>query len=125
MGINKYHARKVTAPSGEKFHSQKEYDRWCELRLLERAGRITDLQRQVEFEILPAQYESYERFSKTGKRLKDGVKLVERGVSYFADFVYRQDGEQIVEDCKGYRTDEYKLKRKLMLYFNGIKIKET
>lgn len=104
---NKYGARKVKAPNGEVFDSQKEYQRWCVLKLLERAGKISGLKRQVTFELIPKQ---------------DG----ERACSYVADFVYCDaDGNTVIEDCKGFRTDAYKIKRKLFLYRYGIKIKET
>lgn len=107
---NKYHNRKVTR-DGETFDSVKEYRRFCELRLLERAGAVTDLRRQVKFELIPAQ------------RI-DG-KVVERACSYVADFVYMENGQQVVEDAKGMRTQEYRLKRKLMLWVHGIRIRET
>ena len=103
---NKYGARKVKAPDGQVFDSQKEYNRWCNLRLLERAGKITDLQRQVKYELIPKQ---------------EG----ERACNYVADFVYCQDGKTVVEDCKGFRTEGYKIKRKLMQYVHGIRVKET
>lgn len=106
----KYHNRKVTR-DGETFDSVKEYRRFCELRLLERAGAVTDLRRQVKFELIPAQ------------RI-DG-KVVERACSYVADFVYQENGQQVVEDAKGMRTQEYRLKRKLMLWVHGIRIRET
>ncbi len=106
----KYHNRKVTR-DGETFDSVKEYRRFCELRLLEKAGAVTDLQRQVKFELIPAQ------------RI-DG-KVAERACSYVADFVYMENGQQVVEDAKGMRTQEYRLKRKLMLWVHGIRIKET
>lgn len=106
----KYHNRKVTR-DGETFDSVKEYRRFCELRLLEKAGAVTDLQRQVKFELIPAQ------------RI-DG-KVVERACSYVADFVYMENGQQVVEDAKGMRTQEYRLKRKLMLRVHGIRIRET
>ena len=66
----KYLNRKVTI-NGEIFDSQKEYKRFCELSLLEKAGAITDLQRQVKFMLIPAQYETYERYGKNGKRLSN------------------------------------------------------
>lgn len=124
--MTKYHARKITC-DGETFDSQKEYRRWQALRLLERAGQIQGLRRQVRFELLPPQYETIERYStKTGKRLTDGKKLTERGVYYIADFVYSlPDGSQVVEDVKGMKTQEYIIKRKLMRYIHGIKIRET
>lgn len=103
--MNKYGARKVTV-NGQIFDSQKECHRYGVLRLLERAGKISDLKRQVTYELIPKQ-------------------VGERACSYIADFTYYEDGKLIVEDCKGYRTDEYKIKRKLMLWVHGIKIKET
>ena len=122
---NKYRAKKVVV-NGETYHSQKEYQRWLELNILARAGVIHDLMRQVKFELIPAQYETYERFSKkTGKRLTDGKRCVELGVYYIADFVYWDGDHMVVEDSKGYRTDDYIIKRKLMLWVHGIKIKET
>ena len=112
--MNKYHAKKLHTPDGV-FHSQAEYDRWRELRLYEMAGVISELRRQVPYELIPAQYET------AGKR----KKCVERACVYYADFVYKQDGKEIVEDYKGAKTDDYIIKRKLMLYLHGIRIKET
>lgn len=122
--MRKYGNKKITV-DGVTFDSKKEYLRWCELRLLERAGRITNLQRQVKYELIPAQYEEYERYSdKTGKRLKNGSRAVEKECSYIADFVYTEDGQTVVEDTKGFRTEAYIIKRKMMLYFHGIRIHE-
>lgn len=125
--MSKYHSRKITK-DGVTFDSRKEYKRYCELSLLERGGAITELQRQVKFELIPAQYESFPRYSdKTGKRLKDGRRCIELAVSYYADFVYidAKTGEKIVEDTKGTRTSDYIIKRKLMLWVHGIRIKEV
>lgn len=120
----KYGNKKITV-RGEVFDSKKEYRRFCELSLLEKAGAITELQRQVKFVLFPAQYETYERYSaKTGKRLKDGRRLLEQECAYVADFAYIQDGKQVVEDTKGFRTKDYIIKRKAMLWFYGIRIKE-
>lgn len=122
---NKYCAKK-TIVDGIEFDSKHEAMRYRELTLLQRAGRIFDLQRQVKFELIPAIYDPVERYGKNGKRLKDGKKLVERGVSYIADFVYRDDtGELIVEDAKGVRTSEYRIKRKLMLHLKNIRVHEV
>ena len=101
----------------------KEYWRYSELRLLESTGHIKDLQRQVKYILLPAQREP----DIIGKR--GGVKkgrLLEREVAYYADFVYTDadTGALIVEDTKGMRTTEYIIKRKMMLFFHGIRIKE-
>ncbi len=125
--MSKYRSRKVIK-DGVTYDSRKEYRRYCELLLLERAGVITDLQRQVKFELIPAQYETVPRYSdKTGKRLKDGRRCIEQAVSYYADFVYTdaKTGERVVEDTKGMKTEKYIIKRKLMLWLHGIRIKEV
>ena len=101
------------------FDSKREADRWTELKLLEKAGEITNLQRQVKFELLPKQYSKTE-FTKARK-----PKVLEREVCYIADFVYQGSNGMVVEDAKGFRTDDYKIKRKLALYMLGIEIKEV
>lgn len=123
---SKYRNRKVKLLTGEVFDSQHEYQRWLELQVLQKAGKITGLMRQVKFELVPAQVETYERIStKTGRRLQDGRRCVEQAVNYIADFVYWEDGKMVVEDAKGVRTDDYIIKRKLMMYVHGIKIREV
>lgn len=107
---SKYKNKKVTQ-NGETFDSAREARRYGELALLEKVGQITDLQRQVRYALLPSQY-------------VDG-KCVERGVNYVADFVYMENGVKVVEDTKGVRTKDYIIKRKLMLYIHGIRIKEV
>ena len=125
--MSKYNSKKITV-DGMTFDSKKEYRRFCQLRLLERAGEISDLQRQVKFVLIPAQREASNGFYMRGKNKgqpREG-RLIEKEVAYYADFVYlNKDGEPIVEDAKGYRTPEYKIKRKMMLYFHGIKINEV
>lgn len=124
---SKYYNIKTRALDGTVFDSHKEARRWDELLLLQRAGKISDLQRQVKYELIPAQYQTYERYGKKGQRLKDGVRLLEKKVCYVADFVYTnaETGENVVEDSKGVRTKDYILKRKLMLAVHGIRIKEV
>lgn len=120
----KYGNKKITV-GGEVFDSRKELKRYNQLMMLQSRGEISDLKRQVEYELLPNQYEIIERYSeKTGKRLKDEKRLVERRVCYVADFVYQKYGETIVEDTKGFKTKDYILKRKMMFFFKGIKIRE-
>ena len=121
--MSKYGSKKIKY-NGIFFDSKKEAHRYAELLILERAGKITDLELQREFELLPAQYEHYERYGKTGKRLKDGRRCAERAVKYIADFCYMQDGKLVVEDTKGMVTKDYVIKRKLMLYIHGIRISE-
>lgn len=108
--MSKYHSVKVKV-DGMTFDSRKEANRYCELKLLQRAGKITDLRRQVRYILIPTQYD------------EDGKRL-EYSCTYVADFVYKQDGELVVEDVKGMKTDAYIIKRKLMLSVYGIRIKE-
>ena len=121
----KYHSKK-TVIDGITFDSKKEAERYSELKLLERCGAISNLELQKVYELIPAQYELYERYGKNGYRLKDGKKCIEKSCVYKADFVYidNETGQQVVEDTKGMRTTDYIIKRKLMLYVHGIKIKE-
>lgn len=107
---NKYHNKKTRTSDGVEHDSRKEAQRWLELQLLQRAGEIADLKRQVTFELIPKQ---------------DG----ERACHYIADFVYTdaKTGEKVVEDVKSEATRKdkaYIIKRKLMLYLKGIKISE-
>lgn len=120
----KYGNKKCTY-NGMTFDSRKEMKRYIELEILERAGKIKGLRRQVPFTLIPSQYEYYERYGKNGKRLKDGKRCIENSVKYIADFVYERGGEMIVEDTKGKRTPDYILKRKMLLYLRHIKIYET
>lgn len=119
--MTKYYSKKVTR-NGITFDSVKEYRRFCELSLLEKAGAITDLQRQVEFILIPAQREP-DRVGVRGGKIKG--KTIEQKCSYIADFVYTENGNKVVEDVKGFKTPEYKIKKKLLLYIHGIRIKET
>lgn len=125
--MSKYHAKK-TEVDGIQFDSKREAQRYQQLKLMEKAGVICDLKRQVKYELVPAQYIN--------------GKCVERAITYTSDFEYyilkplRQRtvmaepdamaiGQHIVEDVKGMRTDVYKIKRKLMLYKYGIIITEV
>lgn len=117
----KYHAKKVQA-DGQSFDSRKEFRRYRELQVLEAAGRISGLRRQVKYELIPAQRAPDYKGPRGGTK---AGKLLEHPCYYIADFVYQQDGQTVVEDCKGYRTDVYKIKRKLMLWRHGIQIVET
>lgn len=116
----KYGNKKVRY-QGAVYDSRKEASRAAELSLLERAGKITDLQTQVKFVLIPTQREP----DTVGKRggIKRG-KVIEKECSYYADFVYKENGETVVEDTKGFRTTDYIIKRKLLLYIYGIRIKE-
>lgn len=102
-GFNKYGAVK-TEIDGIIFHSKKEARRYSELKLLERAGRISDLKLQVPFQIEIS-----------------GIDVFK----WIADFVYEEDGEAVVEDCKGFRDAVYKLKKRCVEAYYDIEILET
>lgn len=121
----KYHNKRTTV-DGITFDSLKEAKRWKELSLMQHSGMIQNLQRQVKFVLIPAQREP----DTIGKR--GGVhkgKLLERECVYVADFVYTKKGETVVEDVKGCKKGAayniFTIKRKLMLYIHGIRIREV
>ena len=121
-GESKYHA-KETVVDGIRFDSAGEARRYSELKLLLRSGEISDLRRQVPFVLIPTQREPPTVGPRGGVRVG---KCIEQSVVYYADFVYRtRSGETVVEDTKGVRTEAYKIKRKLMLWIHGIRIKEV
>lgn len=108
-GANKYRARKTTV-DGITFDSKREANRYLVLKGMEEDGAIEGLRRQVRYELVPA-------FDVDGTHY--------RPVYYVADFVYVEDGKEVVEDVKGVRTDVYKLKSKLFARRYGMSIKET
>ena len=97
--------------------SLKERNRAAVLELMQKKGLISDLQKQVVYSLIPAQYGVVD-----GKK-----KCLERACTYRADFVYfdERTKQLVVEDTKGCKTEVYKIKRKLMLHEHGIRIKET
>lgn len=119
---NKYGNHKIEY-DGAVFDSTKEVLRYKELLLLLSEGIISGLQRQVKYVLIPAQREPGSIGPRGG--FKPG-KLLEAECSYYADFVYKvnETGETVVEDVKGYKTKDYLIKRKLMLFVFGIQIKE-
>ena len=122
---SKYHSI-ATCIDGISFDSRKEARRYQELKLLEKAGRISNLEMQVPFELVPAQYGECEEIYTKGAHkgeCKRGA-CIEKAVTYKADFMYIEDGKIVVEDTKGVKTKDYIIKRKLMLYVHGIRIKE-
>lgn len=114
--FNKFRAKKVVW-QGMTFDSQAELRRFRDLTWLQNGGVIRNLQRQVKYILIPNQYD-------------ENHKLVERAVTYVADFVYRDEhGNTVVEDVKGYRKgsayDVFVIKRKLMLKLYGIRVQEV
>ena len=118
MNYTKYKNRK-TVYRGITFDSEAEARRYAELLALSNAGVITNLRRQVKYRLIPTQ-KLIEPKKDCGGRMRHS----EYPVDYVADFVYEKDGKTIVEDVKGKATDEYVIKRKLMLYVHGIQITE-
>lgn len=119
----KYHNHKIER-DGEKFDSTKEYRRYCELKIMQRAGMIYGLSRQKKFVLIPAQREPDIVGKRGGKKKGD---LIERECAYYCDFFYyTKDGEAVVEDVKSEatKTPQYLIKRKLMLYVHKIKVRE-
>jgi hypothetical protein len=106
----KYHNSKVVTSYGS-FDSEKEHKRFLVLLSKERSGKISDLKRQVPFTLIPPQ--------------PTETRGTERAVKYIADFVYEEDGKIVVEDVKGFRTTDYIIKRKLMLFVHGVEIREV
>lgn len=102
---SKYKAEK-TVVDDITFDSKKEANRYNELKLLERTNVISNLKRQVPYVLIEK--------SKYG-----------RSIRYLADFVYIENGETVIEDCKGVRTPVYRLKKRLMAERFGILIRET
>lgn len=98
-----------TEVDGLKFDSKKEAKRWVELKQLLDAGRISNLMRQVMFQLVP-------------QVVLDGRK--QQPVKYVADFQYQLGDQIIVEDVKGFKTPEYRMKRKMMKAFLGIEVQE-
>ena len=105
----KYHNKKIII-DGIPFPSRKEGYRYLELKNMRDRGEITDLKLQVPYILIPA-------FNLGKKRY--------RKMEYIADFVYKKNGVEIVEDTKGYKTKEYNIKKKLMAYIYQIEIKES
>jgi hypothetical protein len=119
----KYKNKKITV-DGIAFDSKKEAKRYTELKALEQAGAIIDLRLQVKYTLIPAQY-IYD-CTKSGKQKR---KLLEREISYIADFVYMDcNGITHVEDVKSpylRKEPRFVMKRKMMLYFHGLRIEEV
>ena len=102
----KYGNKKAVASDGTVMASKRELRRYEDLLLLRRIGEISNLRTQVKYELIPKQ---------------EG----ERAVTYTADFVYEEAGKTVVEDAKGMRTQQYVIRRKLMLWVHGIRIQEV
>ena len=97
---------------GQRYDSKRERDRHIDLMLLERAGQITDLRRQVAYELAPR--------VKLGGRFKPALR-------YFADFTYTENGASVTEDVKGGGrvTEAFRIKAHLMATVHGIEIRLT
>ena len=111
--MSKYNSRK-TVINDITFDSKKEAKRYVELKKKQEEGEITDLRLQVPFELVPSFTIEI-----------DGKKRKRRNIRYIADFTYYENGQKVVEDVKGRKTEIYKLKKKLFEYKFKTTIKET
>ena len=119
----KYGNHKIKNAYGT-FDSSLEWSRFLFLSNREKEGEITNLRRQVEYLLIPAQYGTEIKHLKT--KDKEVRVLLERSCSYVADFVYERNGKTIVEDCKGAKgiiTAAAKIKKKLLLWVHGIELR--
>ena len=119
----KYGNNKIKNAYGN-FDSSLEWSRYLFLSNRQKEGEISDLRRQVEYLLIPAQYGTEIRHLKT--KDKEVRVLLERPCSYIADFVYERNGKTIVEDCKGAKaiiTETAKIKKKLLLWVHGIELR--
>lgn len=123
--MRKYHNTKVAA--GEmSFDSRKEHRRYLRLLDAQRKGIISELRTQPEWTLIPPQHEESVQQLKT--KSKKVLRIAERAVTYKADFSYIKDGKLVVEDVKispKLLPKEFVLKRKMMLYFHGIKVRQV
>ena len=113
---------------GIQFDSKHEAEEYLHLKSLQNFGRIKNLELQKKYVLVPAQYEQTGEVYTKGKHKGEPKrgKLIEREVAYYADFdYYTANGEHVVEDAKGMKTKDYIIKRKLMLWVHGIRIKEV
>ena len=134
MKKNKLNNKKVII-DGIEFDSKREGKRYSELKLLLKAGKISNLELQKRYELIPPYKETVEiGVYKTGPKKgqpKTKEFCIERSLSYIADFVYEENGETVVEDAKGYRNPssatyaKFVIKRKLMLHKFGIRVREV
>ena len=108
--VAKYHNKKVKY-DGYTFDSIREKNYYIKLKLLEKSGKIKELELQKEFELQP----SFKLNNKTSRK-----------ITYRADFTYKttEDDKLHVVDVKGFRTDVYRLKKKLFEYKYRIEIEE-
>lgn len=121
---SKYRNKKVII-DGETFDSKKEYKYYKQLCEREKNGEISELCRQVTFDIIPSLYENVEKQLKT--KIKIVRKFIQYGITYTADFTYKENGNLVVCDCKAsaeFQDPVYRIKKKLMRYLLNIDIIE-
>jgi len=103
----KYANEKITDEQGDKFDSKGEYQRWCDLLILQRLKLISNLERQVTFELQPA-------FKYNGKTM--------RAITWRPDFCYTEGDTDYVEDFKSpatAKTPDFRMKLKMFAYMHA------
>ena len=124
---NKYHNKKVIV-DGVTYDSKREYARWSFLKTMEQQGLISELKRQVKFELIPPIKE--EKVVQLKTKEKTTEKTVQRAIEYIADFVYMKGDTMVVEDIKasskmGAIDRVFLIKEKLFRYRYGFCIKRV
>ena len=122
---SKYNNKKIVNEFGT-WDSKKEFQRWLVLKEADAQGMITDLQRQVKFELIPAVREKYIKHLKT--KDKECERTLQLPITYTCDFQYTKNGETIVEDVKAspkILPKDFVLKEKMMFALKGIKIRRV
>ena len=122
---SKYNNKKIVNEFGT-WDSKKEFQRWLVLKEAEAQGVITDIQRQVKFELIPAVREKYIKHLKT--KNKECERTLQLPITYACDFQYTKNGETIVEDVKAspkMLPKDFIIKEKIMFALKGIKIKRV
>lgn len=99
FGTGKYHNKKIKTEDGT-FDSKYEYEEWCRLKLLERSGAIHNLMRQIPYVLIPT--------------IRTSAGTLKQ-ISYYADFVYEENGIVCMVDTKGYETEIFKIKKRLLI----------
>lgn len=122
MMYRKFHNKPIDNVDGH-FDSTNEWRRYVVLKDAERSGKISNLQRQVTYTLIPKQEKDVIVHLKTKDKIEK--RMVTQKITYTADFVYEKDGALVVEDFKGQPNDRWPLKKAMMYYFHGIEVREV
>lgn len=122
MTFRKFHNKPIDNADGH-FDSTNEWRRYVFLKDAERCGKISNLQRQVTYTLIPKQEKDVVVHLKTKDKIEK--RMVTQKITYTADFVYEKEGGLVVEDFKGQPNDRWPLKKAMMYFFHGIEVREV